>query len=350
VERGVSLLVTVNQGAPSRFCLDTGLSGAALVSGGLARKLKLVPTGSTTLGGPTGKGAIEVATTRIDSIAVGDSLFRGVEAAIQPDSAMLGDCEGVLGLSLFRDLLLTLDLPKGELRLSHGSLLGGARGVLPYTSPHGIPQVAMTVGARTLRADVDTMGPGLSLPAATMQTLKLRAPAVRIGRGRTLGGDFEVQGAVVDDTLQLGPYSFRGSFVEFTRTLQRPIWGSLRCVGFVSASTRQAASYSSKPRSQESRFLRPACVRFHGERATSWPPWRPRVERSCLRAGVRQGVEATAPPLARWHPVIRPARPVQRDRLVGAAPPAARASLRVAWKAAAGALTAPERCSPLPER
>jgi predicted aspartyl protease len=215
IGRSISILASLNGSPNQPLCFDTGLGGELVISSNLANSLHLNAIGSTTLSDPTGEGALKVSTTRLDSLQIGTVVFRKVDATIQPDSPMTEDCKGVIGLELFHNYILTIDLPDGYMRLDHGSLSSGGSGTMPYESDHGIPKVRMVVGKTTLPAHIDTMGQGLALPISALKTLHPSAPPEVIGRGRTVSGDFEIKGAVVDDTIQLGPFNYKGSFVEF---------------------------------------------------------------------------------------------------------------------------------------
>lgn len=213
--RHISLAVSIDGQPSAPICFDTGLGGGMVISSELAKSLNIRATGTTTLSDPTGAGAMQVSTGLVKSLQIGSLVFRDIQTTIQPDGPMTQECKGVLGLELFRDYLLTIDLPSGWLRLEHGNLAAGDSGTLPYMSDNGIPTVQMVVGSSTVQAHIDTMGPGLGLPSKTLTALHLSAPAEEIGRGRTVSGEFEIKGTVVNDTILLGPFSYKGSFVEF---------------------------------------------------------------------------------------------------------------------------------------
>jgi hypothetical protein len=215
VGRGVVVTAKVNH-QPIQLCLDTGLGGPIVLSATVAKNLRLPLGISTTLSDPSGNGSISVLTTKIESVEIAGATFTSLDAAIQPDSPMMEDCAGVVGLDLFKDYVATVDLAHGELRLDHTKLSADQPDVIPYASDHGVPQIQIRVGKQLLPAHLDTMGRGLSLPESELAILHLSTPPTSIGMGHTVSGDFEIKGAVVDDTIQVGSYSFQGSFVEFT--------------------------------------------------------------------------------------------------------------------------------------
>jgi Aspartyl protease len=205
---------------PRPFCLDTGLGGGPVVSQRLAEKLHLQPQGTTKIGDPSGKGTLEVPLVRLAQLSVGEVVRTDVEAAVQPDSPLLEACDGVIGLSFFRDYLVTIDLRSQQLRIDRGKLSTTDDGVLPYTLDHGIPRVDMLLDGASLPVQIDTMGPGLNIPNALASKLKFAEPPRIVGMARTVSGSFEVRGGVVTNILSLGPYKFHQPFVEITSRFQ----------------------------------------------------------------------------------------------------------------------------------
>src|SRR4029079_3671909 len=76
------LPVSVNGRGPYRFALDTG-SSMSSISPDLARDLGLTTTAAEE-GGLGAGGALEVAFTRADSIALGGSIVNGVDLTVPP--------------------------------------------------------------------------------------------------------------------------------------------------------------------------------------------------------------------------------------------------------------------------
>jgi hypothetical protein len=216
VTRGVILQARVNQAAAYPFCLDTGLGGGPAISHHLAEKLHLQSQETRKIGDPSGRDALEVPVVRLAELSVGDVVLKDVEAIVQPDSPLLEECDGVIGLSFFRDYLLTIDLRNQQLRIARGQLNATDDGVLPYKLDHGIPRVEMMLDGAPLPTQIDTMGPGLHIPDALASKLHFAEPPRVIGMARTVSGSFEVRGGPVTNIFSLGPYKFRQPFVEIT--------------------------------------------------------------------------------------------------------------------------------------
>jgi hypothetical protein len=99
----------VNGQGPFRFGIETG-AGFVVISPDLATKLSLERRG----------GPDDAPEYQVDRIDIGGASFRQV-----PVSALRvaqGGIDGVLGLPLYRDLLLTIDYPKRRARFERGNL------------------------------------------------------------------------------------------------------------------------------------------------------------------------------------------------------------------------------------
>jgi len=225
VGRKVVVQASVNKGEPVPFCLDTGFSGSVAISEHFSKRLGLNATGSTEMSDPSGRAAVRVPIVRLNRFSIGGLKQFDVEAAVQPDGPMAGECEGVVGLSAFKDQLLTIDMENERLEVTTGKLHRTDPDVLPYTSGDGIPQVTIKAGNSVVAADIDTGAPGFSLPSSWASKLHLGSPLQSIGVGRTVSGKFQIRGAVVDDELSVGPYSFKGSFLEFNSQFEKATIG-----------------------------------------------------------------------------------------------------------------------------
>jgi hypothetical protein len=105
------VMVTINGKGPFRFVIDTGTGGDALVTPELAAELGLPTVGHAMLSDPSGQGGKKAPIVRIPSLEIAGVQFNGIRAVSHPFFAEAGSCEGLLGFTLFRDYLLTLDFP-----------------------------------------------------------------------------------------------------------------------------------------------------------------------------------------------------------------------------------------------
>ena len=69
--------------------------------------------------------------------------FYWVKAIRHEVTGEAGSCQGLLGFTLFRDYLLTLDFPNRQVLLTEGSLTpDGEKTVLPFRMQDGVPVIS----------------------------------------------------------------------------------------------------------------------------------------------------------------------------------------------------------------
>jgi hypothetical protein len=124
--------------------------------------------------------------------------------------------DGILGFRLFQECLLTLDYPANRLRIERGELPApNGEDVIAFQIRHGIPSIEIQVDSLSMEADVDAGSPGgFTLPARLEPKLTfVSAPRV-IGRGRTIGNDFEIRAADLKGTVRMGGFEYPGPTVS----------------------------------------------------------------------------------------------------------------------------------------
>jgi predicted aspartyl protease len=209
------VMVTINGKGPFRFVVDTGTSGEAFITQQLADQLELPTAGQVRLSDPSGQGSQKVPMVVLQSLQVAGVEFTGVKAAVHGLNSGDGDCQGLLGFRLFRNLLLTLDYPNHRMELGSGELIpDGAKSVLPFRMPVGIPVVSITIGDTQVDAQIDSGGEGLSLPLELTYKLKFISAPQDLSNSRTLSTRFVLRGATLDSSVHLGSYTFKHPFVE----------------------------------------------------------------------------------------------------------------------------------------
>jgi hypothetical protein len=178
--------VSINGSAPLHFGLDTGLSFDFSITPENARQLGLPVTGhhiahfSDKQEGPGKFTDIVRATT----LKVTGHTFTGPEGVTLADARR----DGTLGITLFRDVLLTLDYPHDRINVSDG--------VLPIANGHDVL-------AYTTNPDA-TFGPLRVTPTVTIQLAGQIMPALLDTGARKLNADVIVTPKLAA-TLPLGP-------------------------------------------------------------------------------------------------------------------------------------------------
>lgn len=225
---------------PFAFFLDTG-AGATVLDTAFVKEIGLDAIGTTTIGDPADPEGISATKHRVGRLAIGDSSFEEFFAVAFDRSALYrpgpnGEAppRGVLGMPLFRDVLLTLDYPAGTLRLSSETLPpADGREIVDYrTTEADLFGVPVRVAGKEQWMTLDSGASGsLTFPDAARTTLPLVAPAKEIGRGRTVGGDAPVYGATLDGAFELGAIRLERPEIRFFGRLTHGNLGS----GFLSA-------------------------------------------------------------------------------------------------------------------
>jgi hypothetical protein len=209
------VMVMVNGKGPFRFVIDTGTSGGAFVTPELTGKLGLSAVGQARLSDPSKQSVQNVPIVMIQSLEVAGFEFKDIRARVHALGKGEGSYQGLLGFSLFRDYLLTLDFPNRELTLATGSLLpDGEHSVLSFRMPDGIPIVNLRIGGMPIDAQIDSGGDGLLLPDRLAARLKFASDPAEFGNGESLSTRFQIRGARLAPNVEVGDYFFKRPFVE----------------------------------------------------------------------------------------------------------------------------------------
>jgi len=247
------VMVTVNGRGPFRFIIDTGTGGEAFVTRALAARLSLPAAGQARLSDPSGQGGQRAPMVLIQSLEVAGMEFTGVKAvehALRDDD---GACDGLLGFVLFRHLLLTLDFPNRQMRLSAGAVEpDGERTVLPFRMPDGVPIMTMLVGKMRIEAQIDSGGTGLSLPERAASRLRFEIQPSEFSRGESLSTRFQVKAARLASDIRVAGYTFGRPFVEINPAFPLANFGSCPMQGFALTfdQTNGLVRFESRQRSQ----------------------------------------------------------------------------------------------------
>lgn len=206
--------VMVNGHGPFRFLIDTGTGGQALVSPELAEELALPVVGHARLMDPSGMGEQRSDILRIHSLKIAGAEFVEIKAIRHRLYGEEEICKGVLGFTLFKDYLFTLDYPGRRIVLTSGAMDSDGGSVLAFRMPDGVPIVPLRIDGQHVEAQVDSGGTGLSLPDSVAARLKFLSTPVEFGRGESLATRFQIKAARLRPDVRLGHYAFKQAFVE----------------------------------------------------------------------------------------------------------------------------------------
>jgi predicted aspartyl protease len=111
---GAGLDVEFN-GKKRRLEIDTGASGM-LLSRSVAKSAGLVPELEVKTGGVGDQGPANSFVTHVDDIKIGNMEFRNCMVRVLEQGDVLG-VDGLIGTDVFRDYVVTLDIPDREMRI-----------------------------------------------------------------------------------------------------------------------------------------------------------------------------------------------------------------------------------------
>ncbi|KAA6456438.1 hypothetical protein DYQ86_25200 [Acidobacteria bacterium AB60] len=218
----------VNGRGPYRFLLDTGTGGDAIVTPELASVLGLPEVGSTRLDDPSGLSAQSASLRLIDTLTVAGVDFYSIRAVEHRILNADGPCDGMLGFTLFKDLLLTLDYPRGVMTIEDGELEpDGERTVHAFRMPQGVPVTNLTIGGMPVAALLDSGGAGLSLPERLVSQLQFLSEPADFARGQSLSSRFPIKVGRLANDVQLGDITFDQPWVEINPAFPLANFGSV---------------------------------------------------------------------------------------------------------------------------
>jgi Aspartyl protease len=228
------VMVTINGRGPYRFIIDTGTGGDVLITPELARELALPATGKATLSDPSGEGSRKVPVVLIDTLELAGVQFTELEAVEHSFQSEAGQTDGLLGFTLFRDYLLTLDFPGHRVRLDSGALIpDGEKTVLPFSLHAGVPVTLLRVGDQeAVEAQLDSGGAGLEIPEQVATRLKYDVDPVPYAVGRSILTTFQIKAAKLGTDVKLGRFTFTHPAVQIHSAFPVANFGSWPMQGF----------------------------------------------------------------------------------------------------------------------
>jgi len=212
--------VRINGGGPYTFLFDTGAAGDARADSGLVEKLKLTVIGESRGGAPGGQ-IVTMPIVQFDTIEIGAARWAPVAAPSrdynQRESSGEPHIDGILGLGLFADSLVTLDFPRGVLRIAPGALPDAdGRDIIAFENPRRVVEITFDVAGTTVTGDLDTGGPdGVTLPGGMMDRVPLAGPAKVVAQGATVSGSMDISEGALRGTVTVGRYSILNPTIQF---------------------------------------------------------------------------------------------------------------------------------------
>lgn len=193
--------VMANGRGPYRFAVETG-SGGVVITPELAAALGLKRTG----------GDDQFPEYHLDSIEAGAARFEGVVVTSIPLPGR--NLSGLLGLSLFHDLLATIDYPHRRLAMEHGALPEpDGKDILALTRSGDFWQVPIRIGTSKLEVVLDTRASSaLSFTPDAAEGIRFLGKPVKKGvvSGAAIAPTPTRQGMLAD-AVRIGRYAVTGT-------------------------------------------------------------------------------------------------------------------------------------------
>jgi hypothetical protein len=221
MEGGMPVIeLMVNGQGPFVFGIDTGTQAGPRIDSSLVEKLKLKSSGQVSVTDPSGRNLQTVDTVKLEFVAIGNLRFTDVAAASRnyQNSPRPMKLDGILGLSLFSEYLVTLDFPKKVLRFERGELpKADGTEILDYKSEDGVPLVELSVGSAKINAHLDSgnMIGAFVFPTAFVDKLTKASEPLVVGRARSASGEMEIKQVQIKEMVRLGRHEFSDATITF---------------------------------------------------------------------------------------------------------------------------------------
>lgn len=222
--------VMVNGKGPFTFAIDTAASGTVAVDTGLVEKLGLPVVDQIQGTDGSQRTIMTFDLVEIDSIAIAGATFTGLRGSAHEfnalGGAMLSHIDGIVGIALFSECLITLDYKNERVRIERGELPApNGQTVLALDKEKPIPAIPIQIADATALAHIDSGSMGsIRVPHALAKTLPLGPPSVT--KGRTITGEIDVHEARLDGAIRFGQHEIANPIVSYYEGFDTANFGS----------------------------------------------------------------------------------------------------------------------------
>ncbi len=205
--------VLINDAGPYKFILDTGAS-ISVVSPAVAAKLPQTFTGTTSIVSNVDPNSVSTRFILIDHLSVGPAQFDRLQAAILPAIRATFEgqtifIDGILGIPLFQNLLLTVDYPANVVLVSTSGAPtpDGCSVLRTMRGPGDLPSLELDIDGRMVLAVIDTGNNEFLLLPESFSDLSFVGP-VQTGMATTVTGTLETTRGILDGNITTGCQTF----------------------------------------------------------------------------------------------------------------------------------------------
>jgi hypothetical protein len=198
------------------FIVDTG-AGVNVIDTQLAEAQGYEVVGETEIGAPGGP-QIPATIVRVPLMQVGSATIIDAEFVTMDIAGFSGgQTQGVLGINLFREHLLTFDAGAGRITVSHGNLAAADPGVMPYvTDESSLVTIELNVAGTPVATHVDTGSMGsFMLSADMLESLPVDELPIAGGKARLVGGERDIKFAELQGSIEFAGLSYENPRITF---------------------------------------------------------------------------------------------------------------------------------------
>ena len=194
----------VNGKKEYNFIYDTGTTGLVL-SEQLVEENKIKITGTTTMQSPNSIEPDKVNTVVVPKLSLSDFEIKNLDGvAVPPQQIFSPNASGIIGLSVFKGNLVTIDFKNSKLVLKNGKLDASDKSVIKANFSRA-PEAYVKVNGEEMVAVFDCGGPeAISFPMEWKSKLKLKSEPVLFAKARTPGGEVEIYKSQLVGTISFG--------------------------------------------------------------------------------------------------------------------------------------------------
>lgn len=212
--------VTLGDGKTYHFDLDTGAAGPGMLDSDIAEAMGLKATGEIEMGDPSGKNNTKSKLFALPSLKLGGLSYHDLTVVgghLRPNRPGQVHIDGVIGLAMYKEMLLTIDYQKHELRFTKDALpTEVAAKAVDVSFEDSVPSIHITLPIGDLKAHIDSgsMG-GLLVPEKTAKNLKFIGEPKVVGHARTLFNSFDIHAGQLDGNVKMAGAELKSPMVEF---------------------------------------------------------------------------------------------------------------------------------------
>jgi predicted aspartyl protease len=185
--------VKINGQDSARFVVDTGMSGTILVRKELADSMKFNVIGHAMVGDASHKNLKKVQLIAVDSLIVGELVISNIvsitmDANADHIASVPNNLDGILGMQLFSNHILTIDYPNKEIILQKNLSDNDSRkDFIPYNYDNNAIEISVDVSNQNISLLVDTGHRGtITLPKSYSEKLPLSETLQPFGKMATV--------------------------------------------------------------------------------------------------------------------------------------------------------------------